>query len=30
VKLEGGGFYSYTILVGDRLAGRGTVYAVPN
>ena len=30
VKLSGGGFYSYTILVGDRIAGRGTVYAVPN
>ena len=30
VKLAGGGFYSYTILVGDRLAGHGTVYAVPN
>jgi hypothetical protein len=29
VKL-GGGFYTYTILVGDRIAGRGTVYAVPN
>jgi hypothetical protein len=30
VKLADGGFYSYTILVGDRIAGRGTVYAVPN
>jgi hypothetical protein len=30
VKLAGGGFYSYTILVGDRIASRGTVYAVPN
>jgi hypothetical protein len=30
VKLRHGGFYSYTILVGDRLAGHGTVYAVPN
>jgi len=30
VKLAGGGFYSYTILVGDRIVGRGTVYAVPN
>lgn len=30
VKLAGGGFYSYTILVGDRIAGHGTVYAVPN
>jgi hypothetical protein len=30
VKLKHGGFYSYTILVGDRLAGHGTVYAVPN
>ena len=30
VNLSGGGFYSYTILVGDRIASRGTVYAVPN
>ena len=30
VKLKDGGFYSYTILVGDRLAGHGTVYSVPN
>lgn len=30
VKLSNGGFYSYTILIGDRIAGRGTVYAVPN
>jgi len=29
VKL-GSGFYSYTILVGDRIAGHGTVYAVPS
>jgi hypothetical protein len=29
VKLPHGGFYSYTILVGDRIAGRGTVYSVP-
>jgi|SRR5581483_9246902 len=30
VKLKHGGFYTYSILVGDRLAGHGTVYAVPN
>jgi len=30
VQLKGGGFYSYTILVGDRIAGHGTVYSVPN
>jgi hypothetical protein len=29
VKLPHGGFYSYTILVGDRIASRGTVYSVP-
>jgi hypothetical protein len=29
VKLAHGGFYSYTILVGDRIAGHGTVYSVP-
>ena len=29
VRLPHGGFYSYTILVGDRIAGRGTVYSVP-
>jgi hypothetical protein len=29
VKLTGGGFYTYTLLVGDRIAGHGTVYSVP-
>jgi hypothetical protein len=29
VKLSGGGFYSYTLLVGDRIASHGTVYSVP-
>ena len=29
VKLTGGGFYSYTVLVGDRIAAHGTVYSVP-
>jgi hypothetical protein len=24
-----GGFYTYKVLVADRIAGRGTVYAVP-
>jgi hypothetical protein len=28
-KLAHGGFYSYTIFVGDRDAGRGTVYVIP-
>jgi hypothetical protein len=30
VRLAHGGFYTYTILVGNRLAENGTVYAVPN
>jgi len=29
VKLSGGGFYSYTVLLGDRIAAHGTVYSVP-
>jgi hypothetical protein len=29
VRLPHGGFYSYTLMVGDRIAARGTVYAVP-
>jgi len=29
VKLRGGGFYTYAVLVGDRIAGHGTVYSVP-
>jgi hypothetical protein len=29
VELSGGGFYSYTLLVGDRIAGHGTVYSIP-
>ena len=29
VKLNGGGFYSYTVLVGDRIAAHGTVYSLP-
>jgi hypothetical protein len=29
VKLPHGGFYTYTLWVGDRIAARGTVYAVP-
>lgn len=29
VKLAGGGFYNYTVLIGDRIAAHGTVYAVP-
>jgi|GEM_PF-3728041 len=30
VRLAHGGFYTYTIFVGDRLAENGTVYAIPN
>jgi hypothetical protein len=29
VRLPRGGFYSYTVTVGDRVAFRGTVYAIP-
>jgi hypothetical protein len=29
VELKGGGFYSYTVRVGDRIASHGTVYSVP-
>jgi hypothetical protein len=29
VRLPHGGFYAYTLTVGDRVAGRGTVYAIP-
>jgi hypothetical protein len=29
VKMSGGGFYGYTVLVGDRIAAHGTVYSVP-
>ena len=28
-QLKGGGFYSYTVRVGDHVASRGTVYSVP-
>jgi hypothetical protein len=28
-ELKGGGFYSYTVRVGDHIASRGTVYSVP-
>jgi hypothetical protein len=28
-ELSGGGFYSYTVRVGDRVAGHGTVYSIP-
>jgi hypothetical protein len=30
VKLAHGGFYTYTIVVGNRPAENGTVYAIPN
>jgi hypothetical protein len=30
VKLTGGGFYSYTLRVGDAIAAHGTVYSIPN
>jgi hypothetical protein len=29
VRMGHGGFYTYTVTVGDRVAGRGTVYAIP-
>jgi hypothetical protein len=29
VHLRGGGFYSYTVLVGDHIAAHGTVYSEP-
>jgi hypothetical protein len=29
VRLPRGGFYTYTIEVGDRVAARGTVYSIP-
>lgn len=28
-KLRGGGFYTYTVVIGNRVAGRGTVYSIP-
>src|ERR1700730_14491422 len=28
-ELSGGGFYSYTVRVGDHIAGQGTVYSIP-
>jgi YtkA-like protein len=29
VRLPRGGFYTYTLSVGDRIAARGTVYSIP-
>jgi hypothetical protein len=29
VRLRHGGFYSYTIAVGDRIAAHGAIYAIP-
>jgi YtkA-like len=29
VRLPKGGFYTYTLSVGDRIAARGTVYSIP-
>jgi hypothetical protein len=29
VRVPHGGFYTYTVTVGDRVAGSGTVYAIP-
>jgi len=29
VRLPRGGFYSYTLYVGDRVATRGTIYSIP-
>jgi hypothetical protein len=29
VRLAEGGFFTYTLAVGDRIAARGTVYSIP-
>jgi hypothetical protein len=29
VRLPEGGFYTYTLSVGDRVAARGTMYSIP-
>ena len=29
VRMPQGGFYTYTLVVGDRIAARGTVYSIP-
>ena len=29
VRLPHGGFYTYTLAIGDRIAARGTVYSIP-
>jgi hypothetical protein len=29
VRMPEGGFYTYTLVVGDRIAARGTVYSIP-
>jgi hypothetical protein len=29
VRLPHGGFYTYTLTVGDRVAARGSVYSIP-
>ena len=29
IRLPEGGFYTYTLSVGDRIAARGTVYSIP-
>lgn len=29
VRMPHGGFYTYTLVIGDRIAARGTVYSVP-
>jgi hypothetical protein len=29
VRLPRGGFYTYTVSIGDRISARGTVYSIP-
>jgi hypothetical protein len=29
VRMTHGGFYTYTLVVGDRIAAHGTVYSIP-
>jgi hypothetical protein len=29
LRMPHGGFYTYTLVVGDRVAARGTVYSIP-
>jgi hypothetical protein len=29
MRMPHGGFYTYTLVVGDRIAARGTIYSIP-